>query len=806
MIPKYIYIVLLFAFVFIPLNVSGNYKLPDEYLTLRVNPAVFKILTYLDYEYSCPVDISLRKSGNSTILETDYQNDLNSSRVSPNYSKADYFWENIAVNPEKYLETSNIRTRFQTSNGSGSGFFVSREGIILTNAHVVQGPEQGLLPNVLDSSLIGIITSLSSEIKSGPPPYLDNTLLNNLTSWYTGKCTTNNQLTGIYLVLDYLIFDENYAQAKNIYNLLIPLTVMAQGKPIIIKGGGKDVAVLKIKDSFEYICPSGEKINLSKSDFYDKFISIRLGNSDEVLEGMDIDIFGFPGGSFLSNIMNIKSDLRASSDDGKIGPIRKSYEGWDIFEMSARSRPGDSGGPVVNKNGEVIALSAAMSTINDKSSYAIPINIAKEFLKSAGVNPDPGPLTKIWEEALSHYAKGEFKNSELKLSKLKFTQLGNLHYSDRVDSACTISWLSPYVKDMFDKTYNKTKIAGGGETDTEFHNYILKGINFAEEGKYNNAISEFTNALSIKPRHAETYFRRGSNYSNIKKYNEAISDFSKGIEYSSNPEVKAANYSQRSIAYFRLKYYENTIYNSNKAIEYNKNLNAPYMIRGTAFSLKKRYERAINDINRFIENDQTNFADAKNTLESTTNLKEENDRLIIDLTEKIKLDPLNSSLYYQRCTYNLRYGSPLDTGKAVDDCTKAINLNPEFKQAYNNRGMGQIDLGNYQHAVSDINKAIAIDQNYALAYESLGEAYVKIGKYDDAISNFQKALQLDPNLLSSKDYMELAKTIKRESQYTTKTNDNNVKGMQFDFNPPTEELPTFELEDTNTDLGSFYNE
>lgn len=85
--------------------------------------------------------------------------------------------------------------------------------------------------------------------------------------------------------------------------------------------------------------------------------------------------------------------------------------------------------------------------------------------------------------------------------------------------------------------------------------------------------------------------------------------------------------------------------------------------------------------------------------------------------------------------------STKDYEGAIADYTKAIELNPELANAYNNRGVSRRRIGNYDGAIADYDKAIALKPDFALAYSNRGYAYFKIGKYDEARRDFNKAAQ-----------------------------------------------------------------
>ena len=46
---------------------------------------------------------------------------------------------------------------------------------------------------------------------------------------------------------------------------------------------------------------------------------------------------------------------------------------------------------------------------------------------------------------------------------------------------------------------------------------------------------------------------------------------------------------------------------------------------------------------------------------------------------------------------------------ALDDYNKAIEINPQYAKAFNNRGIAKHDLGDKQGALEDYNKAIELN-------------------------------------------------------------------------------------------------
>ena len=80
---------------------------------------------------------------------------------------------------------------------------------------------------------------------------------------------------------------------------------------------------------------------------------------------------------------------------------------------------------------------------------------------------------------------------------------------------------------------------------------------------------------------------------------------------------------------------------------------------------------------------------------------------------------------------------------ANKDFNKVIGINPEFSQAYVNRGTVKTSFGEYKGAVSDFTKAISIDPENAFALMSRGMIYMTHFKeMRKACADWEKACEL----------------------------------------------------------------
>ena len=78
--------------------------------------------------------------------------------------------------------------------------------------------------------------------------------------------------------------------------------------------------------------------------------------------------------------------------------------------------------------------------------------------------------------------------------------------------------------------------------------------------------------------------------------------------------------------------------------------------------------------------------------------------------------------------------------EAIKDHDKAIELDPNYAMAYNNRGVAKADLKQYFEAIKDHDKAIELDPNYAMAYNNRGVAKEGLKQYEAAIKIIIKHL------------------------------------------------------------------
>ena len=117
--------------------------------------------------------------------------------------------------------------------------------------------------------------------------------------------------------------------------------------------------------------------------------------------------------------------------------------------------------------------------------------------------------------------------------------------------------------------------------------------------------------------------------------------------------------------------------------------------------------------------------------------------------------------------------------EAIADYNKAIELNPNYVEAYNNRGNAKKDLGQHQEAIADYDKAIELNPDFAGAYSNRGATKSNWGQHQEAIADHDKAVELDQNDAIAYNNRGIAKS--KLGQYQEAIDDFN-KAIELDLN------------------------
>jgi len=263
---------------------------------------------------------------------------------------------------------------------SGSGFIVTPEGYIVTNAHVVKFTEDYKKFMILKTV---VEKEVESQIEDG---------------WIA-----ESEVSAFSNGFSQFLFQ--HAQIKNVtikvYASLgksIPgIAIIQEGLQAEIKkvgdpsgtGTGKDIAILKVESSVA-------------------LPTVKLGDSSKMAAGEKIYCIGYPGVATFHPYLKGESATVSTVTAGIISAVKQMPGGWYVLQTDAAIYHGNSGGPAFNEKGEAIGIST-FGTIDYNTgqtiegfNFLVPINLVEDYLNELGATPHQGQLDERYETALNY--------------------------------------------------------------------------------------------------------------------------------------------------------------------------------------------------------------------------------------------------------------------------------------------------------------------------------------------------------------------------------------------------------------------
>ena len=115
-----------------------------------------------------------------------------------------------------------------------------------------------------------------------------------------------------------------------------------------------------------------------------------------------------------------------------------------------------------------------------------------------------------------------------------------------------------------------------------------------------------------------------------------------------------------------------------------------------------------------------------------------------------KFNAVRARWHFMRATFDRHWGN-LGSGRvayqrAVDQFTRAVELDPRFAEAYLQRGiLYWREIQNYHHAIRDLTRVLDLDPDRTTALYLRALAYQLRGDFDQAIADLQRFLEVNPD-------------------------------------------------------------
>jgi tetratricopeptide (TPR) repeat protein len=248
----------------------------------------------------------------------------------------------------------------------------------------------------------------------------------------------------------------------------------------------------------------------------------------------------------------------------------------------------------------------------------------------------------------------------------------------------------------------RTIISSPSHLSKNFEHFFRSGITETAAGKYQQALSDFTQTIKLKPDFAPAYSDRCLVQMKLQNYVDAKQDCTKAIQLQSYNE---SAYLNRGLAHYQLGEYAAAIADYHNLLNWKPNsLEANYNL-GLAHSAQKEYKEALADYDRALDRissaDRVQLATIYNSRGSVyfdlgdySSAREDYDRAL-------NFDRGNIVAYYNRACVCHKQGRYLD---AIADFTVAIERDPNYAEAYVNRGLIRDRLGEEKAALADLRR------------------------------------------------------------------------------------------------------
>lgn len=293
----------------------------------------------------------------------------------------------------------------------GSGFFVTSSGYIATAGHVIFSFTHTSIDKdiyvkyvLIDSAFTVLLQAMEEE-------------------GYTFTASEQAQLQAY--MNQYSEVDDSLRQVY---------AVLGEVKPTLsnIQSKGWSARVVDVSPYIE------RDLALLKIEGLSNCPVITVGDSDSVMTGDDVYMFGFPGVVTFHAELGPETTLAPSMTSGIISAKRFTDAQTPCFQTDAMITHGNSGGAGLNTNGEVIGVCSRGSVSEAGQEIAgfdflIQSNVLKTFLTESNIVNEKGTVDEAFEKGLSYYYEKHYSAAKQQFE----TVVGLFEYHWRAKSLIT---------------------------------------------------------------------------------------------------------------------------------------------------------------------------------------------------------------------------------------------------------------------------------------------------------------------------------------------------------------------------------
>ena len=264
----------------------------------------------------------------------------------------------------------------------------------------------------------------------------------------------------------------------------------------------------------------------------------------------------------------------------------------------------------------------------------------------------------------------------------------------------------------------------------------LEGTEFSKQGKLEEAIKRFDEAIKINPRFELPWINKGLALYNLKDYKKALECFERAVEI--NPRFAGA-LMNKGRTLINLGRNEEALESLNKAIEYEPEDWGVWDNRGRALFNLKRYEEAIECFDKVLNTKPDNIEVLQLKVSALCSLGKF-DEAMMSYDALIKKEPENVGLLMSK---GFVLGKMNKFEEAMEVFDKVLDIDPKNIDALVLKGLAFSEVGKYGEAIECCDEIIRIEPNHGVAWYNKACFESRAGNVDNAISHLEKAIQLN---------------------------------------------------------------
>jgi len=263
------------------------------------------------------------------------------------------------------------------------------------------------------------------------------------------------------------------------------------------------------------------------------------------------------------------------------------------------------------------------------------------------------------------------------------------------------------------------------------------GVVFARNEKYNNSIDAYDESLRSDSNYVPAYNNKGYALHQLQNYDSAIKAFDDAI---AKDPSNALAMKRKGDALAAQRKYNEAIHAFNGAIKFNPNYAAAWNALGKVYAKMGKPDAAIKAFNDAIRLD-SDYVDAWNSKGDLLSKQEKYGEALKVYGISIIVDPSNSIAWNGKGIALAKLNRFEEAIQAYD---KVIELDKGYAGAWNNKGIALNELKKYEEAIGAFDMAITLNPNFPEAWYNRGNTLAKLRKYEEALKSYDKAIILDP--------------------------------------------------------------